>query len=40
LDDWLRERFFRHGGNVDLLRFSGERFCSYPASLSNCTGLT
>ena len=25
---------------VDLLRFSGERFCSYSASLSNCTGLT
>ena len=20
LDDWLRERFFRHGGNADVLR--------------------
>jgi hypothetical protein len=26
--------------DVDLLQFSGERFSSYPASLSNCTGLT
>jgi hypothetical protein len=25
---------------LDLLQFSGERFSSYPASLSNCTGLT
>ena len=32
--DWI------YYGNVDLLQFSGGRFSSYPASLSNCTGLT
>ena len=26
---------FRQSRNVDLLQFSGERFCNYPASLSN-----
>ena len=28
LEDWLRERFFRHGGNADVIRQELERIVS------------
>ena len=51
LDDWLREQFFRHGGNADVIRqeLSTEhgivigldlsRICAAPGARSGCLAL-